>query len=126
MKRKAAGARSATPAAGKSSSFPKDIAPMLATLVAKPPRGKEWEFKTERQTLLNPAEETQTKLINGHPLKFTNLGKVYWPKEGHTKRDMLNYYYRMAPVMLPYYTGKPQTLNRYPNGITARPSTRKT
>jgi bifunctional non-homologous end joining protein LigD len=57
------------------------------------------------------------KSVNGHQMKFTNLSKLYWPEDGVTKRDMLNYYYRMAPIMLPYYKDKPQTLNRFPNGI---------
>lgn len=76
--------------------------------------------KKERKTLLNPAEETQVKNICGHDLKFTNLSKVYWPKEKVTKRNMLNYYYQAAPYMLPYVKDKPQTLNRYPNGIEGK------
>ena len=70
-----------------------------------------------RKTLLNPSEETQVKKINGHELKFTNLNKVYWPEEKYTKRDMLNYYYQVAPYLLPYLKDRPQSLNRYPNGI---------
>jgi bifunctional non-homologous end joining protein LigD len=73
--------------------------------------------KKERKSLLNPKDETQVRLINGHELKFANLSKVYWPKEKVTKRDMLNYYYQVAPYMLPYMKDKPQTLNRYPHGI---------
>lgn len=73
--------------------------------------------KKERKTLLNPTDETQTRKIGGHDLKFTNLGKVFWPKDGVTKRDMLNYYYQVAPYMLPYMKDRPQTLNRHPNGI---------
>jgi bifunctional non-homologous end joining protein LigD len=73
--------------------------------------------KKERRTFLNPKDETQTRNIDGHDLKFTNLSKIYWPKEKVTKRDMLNYYYQVAPFMLPYYKNKPQTLNRYPHGI---------
>jgi bifunctional non-homologous end joining protein LigD len=38
----------------------------------------------------------------GHELKFTNLSKVFWPREKYTKRDMLNYYYQAAPYLLPY------------------------
>jgi bifunctional non-homologous end joining protein LigD len=76
--------------------------------------------KAERKTLLNPSEETQTRVINGHELKFTNLSKVYWPKDGITKRDMLNYYYQVAPYMLPYMKDRPQSLNRYPNGISGK------
>jgi bifunctional non-homologous end joining protein LigD len=73
--------------------------------------------KKERKTFLNPKDETQTRNIDGHDLKFTNLSKIYWPAEKVTKRDMLNYYYQVAPFMLPYYKDKPQTLNRYPHGI---------
>jgi bifunctional non-homologous end joining protein LigD len=73
--------------------------------------------KKERKTLLNPKEETQTRNIGGHELKFSNLSKVFWPKEKVTKRDMLNYYYQVAPVMLPYMKDRPQTLYRHPHGI---------
>ncbi len=74
--------------------------------------------KKERKTLLNPTEETQVKKINGHDLKFTNLSKIYWPKEKITKRDMLNYYFQVAPYILPYLKDRPQSMNRHPNGIT--------
>ncbi|HTM67523.1 MAG TPA: DNA ligase D [Flavipsychrobacter sp.] len=73
--------------------------------------------KAERKTLLNPTEETQTRPVQKHDLKFTNLSKVFWPEEGYTKRDMINYYYQVAPYMLPYMKDRPQTLNRFPNGI---------
>ncbi|HET6544914.1 MAG TPA: DNA ligase D, partial [Chryseolinea sp.] len=73
--------------------------------------------KHGRQTLLNPTDETQVRSIEGHELKFTNLSKIFWPGERVSKRDMLNYYYQIAPYMLPYMTDRPQTLNRFPNGI---------
>ena len=73
--------------------------------------------KKNRATLLNPKEATQTRPVNGHELKFTNLGKLYWPKEKLTKRDMINYYYQVAPFMLPYMKDRPQILNRHPHGI---------
>ena len=57
------------------------------------------------------------KKINGHELKFSNLSKVYWPKEKYTKRDLINYYYQVAEYILPYLEERPQSLNRYPNGI---------
>jgi bifunctional non-homologous end joining protein LigD len=71
----------------------------------------------ERKTLLNPKDETQVRKVNGHDIKFTNLSKIFWPEENISKRDMLNYYYQAAPYMLPYYKDRPQTLNRFPNGI---------
>ena len=66
--------------------------------------------KKQRKTLLNPSEESQTRPVGGgHELHFSNLSKVYWPKEGNTKRDMLNYYYNIAPYILPYMKGRPQS-----------------
>jgi bifunctional non-homologous end joining protein LigD len=67
--------------------------------------------------LLNPKEETQVKKIKGHDLKFTNLSKVYWPEDNITKRDMLNYYYEVSEYIVPYLKDRPQSLNRFPNGI---------
>lgn len=77
------------------------------------PRGK-----TERKTLLNPTDETQVRMVNGHELKFSNLGKLYWPKEKITKRDLINYYYQAAPFILPYLKDRPQSMLRHPDGIT--------
>jgi bifunctional non-homologous end joining protein LigD len=71
----------------------------------------------ERKTLLNPKDETQVRKINGHDLKFTHLSKVYWPEDKVTKRDMFNYYYRIAEYILPYLKDRPMSLNRFPNGI---------
>jgi bifunctional non-homologous end joining protein LigD len=73
--------------------------------------------KRDRKTLLNPTDETQVRSVEGHELKFTNLSKIFWPKEKITKRDMINYYYQVAPYILPYLKDRPQTMNRYPNGI---------
>lgn len=73
-----------------------------------------------RKTLFNPTDETQVRTINGHELKFTNLSKIFWPKEKYTKRDMLNYYYQVAPYLLPYLKDRPQSMNRYPNGINGK------
>ncbi len=73
-----------------------------------------------RKTLLNPSDETQVRSVNGHELKFSNLSKIFWPKEGYTKRDLLNYYYQVAPYILPYLKDRPQSLNRFPNGIAGK------
>ena len=65
--------------------------------------------KSGRKTLLNPNDETQVRDIEGHDLKFTNLSKIFWPEEKTTKRDMLNYYYQVAPYSLPHMKDRPQT-----------------
>ncbi|MEO9013245.1 MAG: DNA ligase D [Ginsengibacter sp.] len=75
---------------------------------------------TERKSLLNPTDEKQVRKVNGHEIAFNNLGKVYWPQEGITKREMLNYYYQVAPYILPYLKNRPQSLNRFPNGIDGK------
>ena len=48
-------------------------------------------------------------------LKFTNLKKVYYPDEGYTKRDVLNYYNGVADLILPHLKDRPLSLKRYPN-----------
>jgi bifunctional non-homologous end joining protein LigD len=55
--------------------------------------------------------------INNHQLDFMHLSKVYWPGENITKGDMLEYYYQIADFILPYLKGRPQSLNRFPDGI---------
>lgn len=48
---------------------------------------------------------------------FSNPSKIYWPKEKYTKGDVIDYYNRMADIILPYLKGRPIVLNRHPNGI---------
>jgi bifunctional non-homologous end joining protein LigD len=69
------------------------------------------------KTLLNPTEKTQVKKVKGHELKFTNLDKIFWPDEKLRKRDLINYYFQVAPYILPYLKDRPQSMNRFPNGI---------
>jgi bifunctional non-homologous end joining protein LigD len=76
--------------------------------------------KSDRKTFLNPTDETQMRVVNGHTLKIPNLSKVFWPKEKVTKRDLLNYYYQVAPYILPYLKDRPQSMNRFPNGIEGK------
>ncbi|HEX5407762.1 MAG TPA: DNA ligase D [Pseudonocardiaceae bacterium] len=50
-------------------------------------------------------------------LAVSNLDKVLYPVEGFTKAEVINYYARVAPVMLPHLAGRPVTFIRYPNGV---------
>jgi bifunctional non-homologous end joining protein LigD len=50
-------------------------------------------------------------------LKTTNNQKIFWPGEGFTKGDVIDYYDRMADIILPYLGGRPESLKRNPNGI---------
>ena len=51
---------------------------------------------------------------------LTNLGKIYWPKEGYAKGDVMAYYREVAPVLLPYLRDRPQSLHCHPNGIAGK------
>jgi len=48
---------------------------------------------------------------------LTNQDKIYWPDEGITKGDLINYYSTISAYILPYLKGRPQSLRRNPNGI---------
>jgi len=59
--------------------------------------------------------------IGGRQLKLTNLDKVLYPATGFAKGQVINYYARIAPVLVPHLSGKPLTLKRYPNGVNEPP-----
>ena len=69
-----------------------------------------------QKTLLNPTDNSQSKKVDGKELIFSNVQKLYWKKEKITKGDLINYYHQVAPLMLPYITGRPHSLNRHPDG----------
>ncbi|MBV9122007.1 MAG: DNA ligase D [Planctomycetes bacterium] len=69
------------------------------------------------------ATEEKSKSIRSVGRKepvLTHLDKVYWPKEGYTKGDLIAYYREMAPVLLPYLRDRPQSLHRHPNGMAGK------
>jgi bifunctional non-homologous end joining protein LigD len=55
--------------------------------------------------------------IQGKQLKLSNLEKVLYPATGFTKQQIIDYYVRIAPAMLPHLKGRPLTRKRYPNGV---------
>ena len=54
--------------------------------------------------------------VEGRRLDLSNLAKPMYPQVGFTKRDVLDYYARIAPTMLPHLAGRPVTLRRFPGG----------
>ena len=56
-------------------------------------------------------------VINGKKLSVSNLNKVLYPKAGFTKGQVIDYYIRVAPVLLPHLKDRPLTMKRYPNGV---------
>ncbi len=55
--------------------------------------------------------------VEGKHLKLSNLDKVLYPEAGFTKGQVIDYYVRIAPVLLPHLQGRPLTMKRYPNGV---------
>src|SRR6185503_7424298 len=58
--------------------------------------------------------------VEGRTLRLTNLEKVMYPKAGFTKRDLIDYYVRIAPVLLPHLHDRPLTMKRYPDGVEGK------
>jgi len=55
--------------------------------------------------------------VQGKQLKLSNLEKVLYPATGFTKQQVIDYYVRVAPAMVPHLAGRPLTRKRYPNGV---------
>jgi bifunctional non-homologous end joining protein LigD len=55
--------------------------------------------------------------VDGRQLKVSNLDKVLYPATGFTKAEVIDYYVRVAPVLLPHIADRGVTLRRYPNGV---------
>jgi bifunctional non-homologous end joining protein LigD len=55
--------------------------------------------------------------VEGRTLTLTNLGKILYPQTGFSKAEVLDYYRRVASVLLPHIAGRPLTLKRYPEGV---------
>ena len=55
--------------------------------------------------------------VGGRRVGVTNLDKVLWPESGMTKGELLQYYIRVAPTLLPHVRGRPLTLRRFPDGV---------
>jgi bifunctional non-homologous end joining protein LigD len=64
-------------------------------------------------------KKKSTLQIEGEDIPVSNLDKVYYPKTGFTKGEMLAYYVKIAPLLLPHLKDRPLTLKRYPNGVDA-------
>jgi len=85
----------------------------------------------QNKTQLNPEEmidlkdhKTEIKTENDYDLKvgktvlhLTNQNKVYFPKDNITKGDIIHYYDEVSSLILPYLKDRPESMNRFPNGI---------
>jgi bifunctional non-homologous end joining protein LigD len=58
--------------------------------------------------------------IDGRKLRLSNLDKVLYPKAGFTKGQVIDYYARVSPALLPHLHGRPLTMKRYPDGVEGK------
>lgn len=56
--------------------------------------------------------------VEGHTLILSNVDKIFWPQQGYTKADILQYYTAVWPFIAPHLHNRPLSLVRYPNGAT--------
>jgi bifunctional non-homologous end joining protein LigD len=66
------------------------------------------------------AEDRIAVQVDGVRLELSNLDKVLYPGAGFTKGEVIDYYTRVSPVLLPHLAGRPLTTIRYPNGVDAK------
>jgi bifunctional non-homologous end joining protein LigD len=71
--------------------------------------------KEDNQGKINVKDKEIT--LSGHKLKLTNLDKVFFPDEGYTKGDLIDYYKSISKYMLPYLKDRPESMRRNPHGI---------
>jgi bifunctional non-homologous end joining protein LigD len=67
--------------------------------------------------LVNKKTAASQKTVATDEPRLTNLDKIYFPEDGITKGDLIEYYSQIAPQILPYLKDRPESMNRFPNGI---------
>ena len=73
--------------------------------------------KTSARRVVLPKDKVGMDLeVEGRVVKLTNLGKMFWPDLGITKRDLIQYYADVAPYLLPHLQDRAMVMKRYPNG----------
>jgi bifunctional non-homologous end joining protein LigD len=87
---------------------------------AKPPDRNPPDRKPDRKAPGHKAKPPDRMMVrvDGRDLELSNLDKVLYPAVGFTKGEVIDYYTRVAAVLLPHLTGRPLTRIRYPNGVT--------
>lgn len=95
---------------------PKEVDHIDPVVTAKS-RGKKKIVKKTKSISKPANDKKKTTRIDGHDLHLTNQDKLYWPKEGITKGDVINYYNGIYKYIIPYLKDRPQSLKRNPNGI---------
>jgi len=69
---------------------------------------------------VGPSSQKVRVEVDGRELTLSNLDKVMYPEVGFTKGQVIDYYTRIAPVLLPHLRGRPLTFKRYPDGVEGK------
>ena len=106
---------------GQLDADPESIVLDPSRLEAADPVEEAVEDSADQDATLGPVKDLGRRAVEvtvaGKRLRLTNLDKVMYPKTGFTKRDLIDYYVRIAPVLLPHLHDRPLTLKRYPDGV---------
>jgi bifunctional non-homologous end joining protein LigD len=88
------------------------------------PNEEKKELKADASYIKSGKDDSTNKQTSNYSLKIgkvnlklTNQDKVYFPDSGITKGELVTYYKEISEVMLPYLKNRPQSMNRFPNGI---------
>jgi bifunctional non-homologous end joining protein LigD len=73
--------------------------------------------RSPKKAEIDRSLKEQVLTIDGIDLKITNPEKIWWPDEGYTKADLIEFYMKIADYILPYLKDKPESQNRFPDGI---------
>ena len=82
----------------------------------KPQEARAGQEEGSREDVVPAAARVEVE-VEGRRLSLSNLDKVLYPAVGFTKGQVIDYYTRVAPVLLPHLRDRPLTLKRYPNGV---------
>ncbi len=103
---------------------PEDAVFVAETSTLAPASAPSPSLSNQAASVLRQLADSRHELrldVDGHEIPVTNLEKPLWPEHGAqravTKRDLLRYLVRVAPLMLPHLRDRLITLTRYPNGI---------
>ncbi len=83
----------------------------------QPGRGRS---RTEPVAVHGVAAKRVEVEVEGRTLSLSNLDKVFYPETGFTKGELIDYYTRVSPALLPHLRDRALTLKRYPNGVTGQ------
>jgi DNA ligase D-like protein (predicted polymerase)/DNA ligase D-like protein (predicted 3'-phosphoesterase) len=85
--------------------------------------GRDWMVRLRSDPGAAPlarAVHAPTVTVSGQRLTLSNLDKILYPATGFSKGEVIEYYTRIAPVLLPCLANRPVTLRRYPNGVAGQ------